>query len=83
MLPVFGQLAGRRCLNLQPVRLVRQSLDAESVFDVIAIVPKSERRVSNSGTPSAYTITPEYGHFHGIEELTTVVTSVALRMRSL
>jgi len=59
MLPVFGQLAGRRCLNLQPVKLVRQSLDAETVFDVIAIVPKSERRVSNSGTRSAYTITPE------------------------
>jgi hypothetical protein len=40
MLPVFGQLAGRRCLGSQPDKLVRQSLDAESVFDVIADCPK-------------------------------------------
>ena len=40
MLPVF-QLAGRRCPNLEPDKLVRHSLDAEAHFGVIANCPKN------------------------------------------
>ena len=57
MLPVF-RLAGRRCPNLQPDKLVRQSLDAESAFWVIASCPKNGTpgfRFRNILSPRGYT----------------------------
>ena len=83
MLPVF-QLAGRRCPNLQPDKLVRQSLDAESAFWVIANCPKNGTpgfRFWNIPQPTRLHL--NNFHFFGIQGLTTDISFVALRMHSL
>jgi hypothetical protein len=41
MLAVFSQSAGRQYLNFQPDKLISQSSDAESAFEVIADCPKN------------------------------------------
>jgi hypothetical protein len=84
MLPVFSQLAGRRCLNLEPDKLVSQVRDAESAFDAIANCPKNGTPYFQFwNTPQLARLRLNSRHFCGIQELTTAVSFVALRMRSL
>jgi hypothetical protein len=84
MLPVFGQLAGRRYLSSQPDKLVRQSPDAETAFERNCEL--SQKR--NAGFPILEHPQPtrlhlNNLHFFGIQGLTTDISFVALRMRHL